>query len=628
MRLRHAIRRVLELPPRQSARKALAFARRGLGHARRRRADLQAGTYAPIEEEPEGSLESYLSLPPLDSLRARRGEILALSEHALAHRFDLLGSGWVEVRHGMSCRGVAGHRHLAGPLPEPDPEGEWLGALLNRGNVGEARRIASLVGGEHRPIDWQIDFKSGHRWREASWHRQIDPFRGQGIDIKVPWELGRMQHLPGLVWALLLARAGAPGFRPPERYAREIENQIADFMAANPPRFGVQWVCPMDVAIRAAGWIVARDLLHAAGVHFSREWEACLRRGLRDHGRHILSHLEWDPEARGNHYLCDVTGLLFIGAALPRGREADGWLLIGARELLAETERQFTADGAHFESSSGYHRLAAETVLAGTALLLSLSPGRSALLELAGEPPPELLERIEARGLREHLGRVRPPSLPLPADHLERLRRMAAFSRALTAADGRVPLFGDHDSGRFLKVVPCTRRQAEDGAGESNRPMEEHRDHSHLVQGIEALLDGDPPPGSAASTPLSRALLAPLVGGAEEHARAITLEGDAGPRAIAYANFGVYILRTARLLLAVRCGPIGRGGNGGHAHNDQLSFVLVVDGEWIIDDPGTLLYTPSPAERNRARSTAWHSTLAVEGQEQNPLPGGFGGSFG
>ena len=36
-------------------------------------------------------------------------------------------------------------------------------------------------------------------------------------------------------------------------------------------------------------------------------------------------------------------------------------------------------------------------------------------------------------------------------------------------------------------------------------------------------------------------------------------------------------------------------------------------------DPGTFVYTPDAAERNRFRSTAWHSTLQVGDEEQNAL---------
>jgi hypothetical protein len=62
---------------------------------------------------------------------------------------------------------------------------------------------------------------------------------------------------------------------------------------------------------------------------------------------------------------------------------------------------------------------------------------------------------------------------------------------------------------------------------------------------------------------------------------------------------------------------VGQNGNGGHAHNDQLSFELAVQGVSLFIDPGTYVYTPYPEERNRFRSTAMHNTVSIEGMEQN-----------
>jgi len=110
----------------------------------------------------------------------------------------------------------------------------------------------------YAPIDWQLDFKSGHRWREDAWHLDIAFGDRPGVDVKVPWELARMQHLPQLAWAYGLAAAGAPGFEPAQRYAREVRNQVLDFIACNPPGYGVNWRCTMDVAIRVRVPIATR----------------------------------------------------------------------------------------------------------------------------------------------------------------------------------------------------------------------------------------------------------------------------------------------------------------------------------------------------------------------------------
>jgi len=68
---------------------------------------------------------------------------------------------------------------------------------------------------------------------------------------------------------------------------------------------------------------------------------------------------------------------------------------------------------------------------------------------------------------------------------------------------------------------------------------------------------------------------------------------------------------------------MARAGRGGHAHNDKLSFELCVDGEDVIVDPGTYVYTADPYLRNLFRGTEYHNTIFFEGVEQNELQGLF-----
>src|SRR3546814_4629595 len=110
-----------------------------------------------------------------------------------------------------------------------------------------------------------MDFKSGDRWDEGAHIHDLDYGRRPGVDVKAPGELARLQHLPRLAIAHLLAAGGHHGFEDAAIYACEIRNQIFDFLATNPPRFGVNWLCPMDVGIRIANMLLAVDMLRAGG---------------------------------------------------------------------------------------------------------------------------------------------------------------------------------------------------------------------------------------------------------------------------------------------------------------------------------------------------------------------------
>jgi Heparinase II/III-like protein len=65
------------------------------------------------------------------------------------------------------------------------------------------------------------------------------------------------------------------------------------------------------------------------------------------------------------------------------------------------------------------------------------------------------------------------------------------------------------------------------------------------------------------------------------------------------------------------CNRVGTAGAGNHKHNDLLSFELYAGDKAFIVDPGTYVYTRSAYWRNLFRSTGYHNTVVIDGQEQN-----------
>ena len=240
---------------------------------------------------------------PLATSRQRPARACSLGQiEALAHRFDLLGSG---------------------PLD--------LGAV----------------------IEWRRDFKSGHSWPLVHHTRLKLVDLAAGFDIKVPWECSRFHH--GVWLAQAFALTGN------EAYAREFAAQVSSWLADNPPEFGPNWANAMDVSIRAANWLAAHDLLAGAPV-LTPAFRTAFRKSLLSHGRYIVSHLE-DGWPGSNHYLADLCGLIRLGACCPELRESAGWLRTGLTRLEREIARQVYPDGTDYEASTGYHCLVTEMVL-------------------------------------------------------------------------------------------------------------------------------------------------------------------------------------------------------------------------------------------------------------------------
>jgi len=89
----------------------------------------------------------------------------------------------------------------------------------------------------NQPIDWHCDFKSGYMWSPKTFYRNIRYGQIEGVDVKVPWELSRFQHLNILGQAYILTKN--------KKYAEEFANQISDWIDNNPIGFGVNWKCTM-----------------------------------------------------------------------------------------------------------------------------------------------------------------------------------------------------------------------------------------------------------------------------------------------------------------------------------------------------------------------------------------------
>lgn len=556
--------------------------------------DRVLGTHPADAEIPKGELPHWLG--PLDphAMVAWRPVLEQAASDVLAHRFDLLGSGPVVVRHGLRPAGVEGHCYDRGAGPGP----------INRSNRALAHRLKSFCPQAYVPIDWHVDFKSGYRWFESVWYRQIDYGMLAGVDVKVPWELARCQHLPQLALAALWAE--------PERKQQlvsEFRHQVLDFAANNPPRFGVNWCCTMDVAIRAANWVLAYQLFRSTTVGADTVFEREFKRTLLAHGRHIVGNLEWYPGLRSNHYLSNVCGLLFVAAQLPEGPETDAWLAVAVPELVQECLLQFQPDGSNFEASTSYHRLSAEMVLYALALLRALPEER--LDRVLREGPRQIRYRgggPDPRGFVQRLEGV--AAIPW-ATLAERMARAREFTRAVTRPDGGVVQVGDNDSGRFFCVAP------QPVLSPAGPRCPAPSDHSHLLCALDVLMQGSPA-GDNPDAQVVAALVRRRGLGRDLD------EANPGLALQAFPDFGLYVYAGERFWCALRCGSVGQRGNGGHAHNDQLSIELCADGVAFLVDPGTYLYTPLPDRRNQLRSTGAHNTFVLESEQNLWLPGRLG----
>jgi len=457
------------------------------------------------------ALPGYLARYP-----DRAATCVADAERILAHEFDLLGSG---------------------PFRSRCP-----------------RRSSRSDG--YQPIDWMLDPVRGLRFPEGFSYSEWDLYRDRpgNADVKYPWELARCQHFLAQAWC-------ATGN---SRYAAEILAEIWDFDEANPIGRGINWTCTMDVALRAANWAIALDLIGPCDELDEAELTSAYER-LFDHGRFIRANLENVYEVTSNHYLSNVVGLQFVGAALGESPTARNWLAFAERAVEKEIDVQVLPDGADFESSIPYHRLVAELFLGSFRLA-------------------QYMQR------------------PFASPFSRRLEQMIDYLVAVLPPNGEMPTLGDADDGRLMIATDYGRWNRKDprhllapaamtlGVPEWLRVAPQHAGWEAIWWGFDGSTiscEDSPPP--------DRAELFPFAG-----------------VALSRTHVGGGYLMASNSIVGTR-------GFGNHKNNDQLSFEYHDRCQPLIVDPGSYVYTSDFEARNLFRSTAYHNTVQIDGVEQNEI---------
>jgi hypothetical protein len=406
--------------------------------------------------------------------------------------------------------------------------------------LGSGPKILSPKGKNYQQIDWHSDFKSGYMWDPKIFCRNIRYGHIKGVDVKVPWELSRFQHLNILGQAYTLTRE--------KKYVEEFANQITDWIKSNPVAVGVNWNCTMDVAIRAANWLVAQEYFSEEGLIPDKFWHEFYT-SIYEHGRFIWGHLENRSGNTNNHYLSNLIGLFFIAIYCPFFRESKKWQEFVLKELANEIKKQVYPDGCNFEASTSYHRLALE-----------------------------LFFYAELLGKRS--------GIEFPASYKKQVRKMFEFSLYCIKPNGLIPQIGDNDNSRFL--IFCKRSILE---------------HKYLLT-LAAVSYKD------SDYKISRF---------DFDEEAFWVFGKSGKKSYdefqfrnkpltskAFPQAGWYIIRQSNDYCFISCGQNGQNG--------------MIDGQDIVVDPGSYVYTSDPEERNRFRSTGYHNTAIFNDYEQNEIP--------
>lgn len=501
---------------------------------------------------------------------------------------------------------------------------------------------------DYRQIDWHSDFFSGRRWDSNSCSAVIPWVTNDSSDIKIPWELSRLSHLPQCLFSAYSLRS--TNISSSNQLFDRTFYSIIDFIINNPPGYGVNWACAMDVSIRAANLALFIKLTTNLDFDLSQEKYTILFRSLDDHVNFISCNLEYSQHSN-NHYLTNLCGLLISLCILPQSPKRDSLLLFCLYSLHVEVDRQFLTDGGNFEGSTGYHRYTTEMVFY-TFIFLSNLPSSRLIgvansnlnnLNLYSLYEPSILPDYESLTLFK--SSIFNNGSPFSERFVARLYRAIDFTKNILINDIYIPLIGDFDSGKFFKLdsLYSAENNIRDfsSSTDPNQPSSMYEiDIASLesysiycyINGIQHTsntftllqLFAHGSNNTLTNIPHLFRLLRPsssilcnypkiplssdvhLNNTPEIVLRSFTLNLTERLQTYFYHSFGLFIWKSNGFYLSIRCLKSIPKCNTHHFHDDQLSVQLIIDNQPIFLDPGSKTYTSNYYDRNLYRSFQAH----------------------
>ncbi|MGB8225641.1 MAG: alginate lyase family protein [Sedimentisphaerales bacterium] len=378
-------------------------------------------------------------------------------------------------------------------------------------------------------------------------------------DFKYFWELPRLQHLVTLSKAYYLTSE--------EKYAEETIKQIKGFVKQSHYLMGVNWIMPMEAAIRLISlcWIT-RFLKN----YLKKDTQACqmIESLVRSHVDYITANYAAYSSAN-NHLVGEAAGVFIASVCFGNIEKMRSHSKKAYNILCREIIHQHYADGVNKEQALHYQ-------IFGLWFFL-----------LAGL-----------------LGRTN--EIEFPDSYWKMLEKSVNFIAAMANSDCSVPDIGDSDDGKAVVLT-------ESGINTC---------YSLLVISSVLFNRADLKAKAKIFDETSFWLLGER--GRDQYENLAVVE----PAGLSekFHQGGYYILKsngTVHATLIFDCGPLGFESIAAHGHADALSFILSAYGQPYFVDTGSYIYIADNPYRNYFRSTGAHNTIVIDRQNQSEMAGAF-----
>ncbi len=422
----------------------------------------------------------------------------------------------------------------------------------------------------NQPIDWHLDSSTGLRFPKT-YAKDADVRSGQFGSAKYVWEINRLLFLPQL--AVQYRQTGD------KRFLNQFMTINRSWFTENPYLTGVNWYSNIEVNIRIINWFISWNILDASALaetdsNFRDFINTCWLPGIYQHC--VYSHANPSYYSSANNHLISEYSGLFVAASFWAFPESATWQTYAKTGLEREIQKQHSSHGINREEAAEYIQFITDFFLIAQVVGQQTGNAFSGAYDTC-------------------------------------LRQMMHYIAQFLDCKGTFPRYGDEDDGRVLLLDDCY----------------PHNNFQSLLRS-GAVLFGDPlfkqRSAGWGETPrfdLKNYILFGPTG--QNTFEAVPTRSDLMESTF-YPEEGHFIIRKQEIdedparpreiYIHADAAPLGFLSIAAHGHADALSFMMHLDGQVFLADPGTYSYQTDPDWRNYFISTRAHNTVCFDGQNQ------------
>jgi len=406
-------------------------------------------------------------------------------------------------------------------------------------------------------INWHKDYLSGKQCDSAFYSDiKYKDFEKNG-DIKYIWEINRFQHFFALSQAYLISDE--------DKYAKEIINEIDDWIDNNPYLTGVNWTSSLELALRLISWGWALYSLYISGWNIDNEIKEKISTSIYQQLDYISNHLSAYSSAN-NHLIGEAAGLVIAATLFDFEEKSLKWQKKGFKILQKELDRQIFDDGLNKEQALAYHCFTFDFFLLSFLVL-------------------------------EKNGRE------IPSEMWTKLEKMPEVLMYLADGNLNLPNIGDSDDGFVVKF------------SNDQIPLKSIFNIASIIfnRGDFKYLSGNAVD--------EKALWLLGTDSVEKYTGIEPLVPF--KKSIYLKDSGYAVLNDENIHGVLDIGSLGYLSIVAHGHSDALSICLNYKNKEFLIDPGTYAYHTKEKWRNYFKGTSAHNTAMVDNLNQSVIGGNF-----